>query len=126
MFSSIKTGYDYLQKVPVEKRKEESARIRTNHPNRVPVVILQHTTKNHEIPKLDKYKYLVPSDLTVGQFLYVLRKRLQLTSEKAIFLFADRSYILPPPVFMELIYSQYASKDDGFLYLTLSGENSFG
>ena len=28
-----------------------------------------------DIPPVDKRKYLIPMDLTVGQFVYVIRKR---------------------------------------------------
>ncbi|MCO5577661.1 hypothetical protein L7F22_031492 [Adiantum nelumboides] len=47
-----------------------------------------------DIPTIDKKKYLVPSDLTVGQFVYVIRKRIKLAPEKAIFIFVDE--VLPP------------------------------
>jgi hypothetical protein len=36
----------------------------------------------------------VPSDLTVGQFVYVIRKRIKLSPEKAIFIFVKN--VLPP------------------------------
>lgn len=39
-------------------------------------------------------RYLVPADLTVGQFVYVVRKRIKLSAEKAIFVFVKNS--LPP------------------------------
>ena len=39
-------------------------------------------------------RYLVPSDLTVGQFVYVIRKRIKLSPEKAIFIFTNN--VLPP------------------------------
>ena len=39
-------------------------------------------------------RYLVPADLTVGQFVYVIRKRIKLSSEKAIFIFIKNT--LPP------------------------------
>lgn len=39
-------------------------------------------------------RYLVPGDLTVGQFVYVIRKRIKLTPEKAIFIFVNN--VLPP------------------------------
>ena len=39
-------------------------------------------------------RYLVPADLTVGQFVYVIRKRIKLNAEKAIFIFVDN--VLPP------------------------------
>lgn len=41
-----------------------------------------------------KCRYLVPADLTVGQFVYVIRKRIKLSAEKAIFIFVDN--VLPP------------------------------
>ena len=47
-----------------------------------------------DIPTIDKKKYLVPADLTVGQFVYVIRKRIKLSPEKAIFIFVNE--ILPP------------------------------
>lgn len=40
------------------------------------------------------HRYLVPSDLTVGQFVYVIRKRIKLSPEKAIFIFVKN--VLPP------------------------------
>jgi len=36
----------------------------------------------------------VPADLTVGQFVYVIRKRVHLSPEKAIFVFVKNT--LPP------------------------------
>ena len=39
-------------------------------------------------------RYLVPADLTVGQFVYVIRKRIKLPPEKAIFVFINN--YLPP------------------------------
>ena len=107
-------------------------------------------------------RYLVPADLTVGQFVYVIRKRIKLSPEKAIFIFVNN--VLPPtgalfsclsrpvpssaslhaqrrftragPVsnttqlgctaaLMSSIYEDHKD-DDGFLYVTYSGENTFG
>ncbi|KAF5472782.1 hypothetical protein F2P56_009471, partial [Juglans regia] len=69
-------------------------------------------------------RYLVPADLTVGQFVYVVRKRIKLSAEKAIFVFVKNT--LPPTAsLMSAIYEE--NKDeDGFLYMTYSGENTFG
>ncbi|XP_008661527.1 autophagy-related protein 8C isoform X1 [Zea mays] len=70
------------------------------------------------------HEYLVPADLTVGQFVYVVRKRIKLSAEKAIFIFVKNT--LPPTAaLMSAIYEE--NKDeDGFLYMTYSGENTFG
>ena len=42
-------------------------------------------------------RYLVPADLTVGQFIYVIRKRIKLPPERAIFIFVDN--VIPPTGF---------------------------
>ena len=77
-----------------------------------------------DIPDIDKNKYLVPSDLTVGQFVYVIRKRMKLPAEKTIFVFVNRQ--LPSTAaLLSTVYKDNADAD-GFLYVTYSGENTFG
>lgn len=67
---------------------------------------------------------MVPGDLSVGQFVYVIRKRIKLPSEKAIFIFIND--ILPPTAaLMSTIYEEHKD-EDGFLYVLYSGENTFG
>ena len=56
---------------------------------RIPIICEKCDKKNISVPTLDKTKYLVPFDLTVGQFMFVLRKRMKLSPEQAIFLFVD-------------------------------------
>ena len=77
-----------------------------------------------DIPDIDKKKYLVPVDLTVGQFHYVVRKRIKLPAEKALFLFCNNSI----PANASLISTVYEEQkeEDGFLYLQYSGESTFG
>jgi hypothetical protein len=58
-----------------------------------------------DIPDIDKKKYLVPSDLTVGQFHYVIRKRIKLAPEKALFLFCSNS-IPPNAALMSTVYEE--------------------
>jgi GABA(A) receptor-associated protein len=130
---------------PFEKRKAEAERIRQKYTDRIPVsaapsvmsnlkVICEKVEKS-DIPTIDKKKYLVPSDLTVGQFCYVIRKRIKLAPEKAIFIFVNE--VLPPTAaLMSSIYDEHKD-DDGFLYITYlplssgsnssyAGENTFG
>ncbi|KAJ2493230.1 Autophagy- protein 8 [Coemansia sp. RSA 2050] len=105
-----------------EKRKAESDRIRQKYPDRIPVIC--EKVEKSDIQTIDKKKYLVPSDLTVGQFVYVIRKRIKLSPEKAIFIFVNE--ILPPTAaLMSTVYEEHKDSD-GFLYITYSGENTFG
>ncbi|GMH00608.1 hypothetical protein Nepgr_002447 [Nepenthes gracilis] len=112
----------FKQEHEFEKRRAESARIREKYPDRIPVIV--EKAEKSDIPNIDKKKYLVPADLTVGQFVYVIRKRIKLSAEKAIFIFVDN--VLPPTgAIMSSIYEE-KKDEDGFLYVTYSGENTFG
>lgn len=67
-----------------------------------------------DIATIDKKKYLVPADLTVGQFVYVIRKRIKLSPEKAIFIFVDE--VLPPTAaLMSSIYEEHKD-EDGYVF----------
>jgi GABA(A) receptor-associated protein len=67
---------------------------------------------------------LVPNDLTVGQFQFVIRKRIKLDSQKALFIFINGKL----PITSELLKNVYEKEkdDDGFLYVGYAGENTFG
>ncbi|CDO51812.1 hypothetical protein DV451_004287 [Geotrichum candidum] len=105
-----------------EHRKAEADRIRHKYTDRIPVIC--EKVEKSDIPMIDKAKYLVPTDLTVGQFVYVIRKRIKLAPEKAVFIFVDD--VLPPTAaLMSTIYEEHKDPD-GFLYITYSGENTFG
>merc|ERR1711990_371625 len=107
---------------PLEKRQAEALRIREKYPDRIPVIV--EKAGRSDIPDIDKKKYLVPGDLTAGQFVYVIRKRIKLSPEKAIFIFVNN--ILPPTAaLMSSIYEEHKD-EDGFLYIVYSGENTFG
>jgi GABA(A) receptor-associated protein len=106
----------------LEKRKNESSRMTEKYPCRVPVIVEKHV--DADLPDIDKKKYLVPTDLTIGQFIHVIRKRIKLTPEKAIFIFVNN--LLPPTsALMSTIYESQKD-EDGFLYISYNGENVFG
>lgn len=63
-----------------EQRRTESERVRAKYPDRIPVIC--EKIEKSKVEDIDKKKYLVPSDLTCGQFVYVIRKRLKLPAEK--------------------------------------------
>ena len=105
-----------------EKRKNESTRIRSKYPDKIPVIVERF--EKSQVNNIDKNKYLVPSDVSVGQFLYIIRKRIQLTPEKAIYIFIDNKM---PPIAqtMSHLYQHYKD-EDGFLYVLYASESTFG
>mmetsp|Transcript_40121 Transcript_40121/g.55742 ORF Transcript_40121/g.55742 Transcript_40121/m.55742 type:complete len:119 (-) Transcript_40121:142-498(-) len=112
----------FKQEHTLEKRKAESQRIRDKYPDRIPVIV--EKAKKSDISDIDKKKYLVPKDLTAAQFMFVIRKRIKLSSEKAMFIFVN-NVLVPTAELMSAIYKKHADAD-GFLYISYSNENAFG
>lgn len=106
----------------LEYRKVESQKIRTKYPERVPVIV--EKVANSDIKQIDKRKYLVPNEITVAQFMWIVRKRIDMPAEKAIFLFVNKVIPSAAKSMGELYEEQ--KDDDGFLYIQYSGENTFG
>lgn len=114
---------EFKQKYTLETRKMEAKKIKNKYPDRVPVIV-EMSDPESKI-KIDKNKYLVPSDLTVSQFIFVLRRRLKLKPEEAIYLFFGDGILVNCSEIMLNVYEKY--KDNcSFLYVTISFENTFG
>jgi GABA(A) receptor-associated protein len=118
--SSTNDSVFFRLRYPLEKRLQESTNILKKYPERIPVILNISQT----LPKIDKIKYLVPKDLTLAQFIGVVRKRMIMDSEKAIYVSIDDT--LPAcSDDMISIYDKYKN-EDGFLYLNFGMENTFG
>ena len=113
---------DFKRDFSFHKRFEESAKVINQYPDRRPI-ICEKAFENVS-PTIDKKKYLVPCDLNVGQFMYVIRKRLKLLPEEAIFLFVNNRIISGTSI-IGTIYDNYKDAD-GFLYIQYAKENVYG
>lgn len=123
MANSIIKRPSFKERFTFETRQDEALRIMKKYPDRIPIIV-ERSSSDTTTELINKNKYLAPSSLTVGQFVYVIRKRLVLAPEKAIFLFIGG--ILPPTAsLLGSIYDERKDKDH-FLYITYSGENTFG
>ena len=118
------TSTSFKSEHSFSKRLVESKRIMSKYNDRIPIICEKAKNAGKNCPLIDKKKYLVPNDLTVAQFIYVIRKRLKLDSEKAMFIFINGQL----PTNSHLICDLYEkNKDqDGFLYVTYALENTFG
>jgi GABA(A) receptor-associated protein len=105
-----------------EERKSECDIIRKKYPNRIPIIVIKNSKS--DIPDIDKNKFLVPNDLSIAQFLFTIRKRIKLRPEQSLFLFVKNT--LPrSDILLQQLYKEMQD-EDGFLYITYSGENTFG
>lgn len=114
--------YKYITKFRKQKLEERikiSKKIMIKYPDRVPIIVDCKKEIN-----LDKNKYLVPNNINLGQLMYILKKKININKNQSIFLLCNNTLLLNT----ELINSLYNKhKDyDGFLYIILSLENTFG
>ena len=106
------------------RRKEISANLRREYPDRVPLYI----------PDIDggigldmaKKKILVPINFTVAQFMAELRRSTpSLRSQDGMTPFINKTVIPTATSLFYELYDKY-KQDDGFLYMTLVRDNTFG
>lgn len=103
--------------------------------NKLPVLVDRTDDKQ---PEINANKFLIPHDMTVGQFLKnTIRKRINLSEAEAVFLYICKysyddqdnekiEYSIPPnAALLSNIYHENQDRD-GYLYLTYSKENTFG
>lgn len=118
--------------VPFEKRAAEAHRIRAKYPHRIPVIV--ERAPRSDLPEIEKKKFLVPTNMLVGEFKYIIHKHInqtcnlsgppQLTHEKTIYLFISNA-ALKAGALMQEIYEMHMA-EDGFLYIEYAAENTLG
>jgi GABA(A) receptor-associated protein len=111
----------YKEEVSFDDRSKESTTMLQRFPDRIPIIVERRC---EQVPRIDKRKYMAPSSLTMGQFAYVIRKRLKLKSSDAIFLFLNKK-LMTQASSLESVYAR-EKDEDGFLYVIYDFENSFG
>ena len=116
--SKFKTKHTFL------KRREEAIRILGKFPDRIPIIV-EKDPRCKDIPDIDRKKYLVPSDLTMANFMYVIRRRIKLIPEKSLYLFVDETNMVASSQLISSVYADFASPDK-FLYILYAGESTFG
>ena len=106
-----------------EKRHELCSRIRAKYEDRVPIII--EVTRDSQLT-LNREKFLVPGDISVGGLLSEIRKQASVRPEEAIFIFCGGGGVLvPTSETVSHIYEKYKD-EDGFLYMVVALENTFG
>tara|TARA_B100000795_G_scaffold19451_1_gene12926 strand:+ start:135 stop:566 length:432 start_codon:yes stop_codon:yes gene_type:complete len=112
--------FNFKKKISFEERCKQSKAIIEKYPNRLPVIC----NVSNKLPDLDRHKYLIPTDIKSSTFFYIIRKRLNINEKKSMYFFVN-SKALIGNVFMEEVYRKYKDAD-GFLYIYVCAENTFG
>jgi GABA(A) receptor-associated protein len=107
---------------PKNYTQNSADRIIEKYPHRLPILIWEQGSGID----MKKRKFIVPKDITLGQFLYVVRKQMKNLSESdGLFIFiTGKGVMLPVSELMSCIYNEH--NDNGFLKFTVTKENTFG
>ena len=115
--------HSFKNKHSFKQRKLDCDQILLKYPDRIPVLCEKHPYSKNA-PDIDKHKYLVCYDLTIGQFMLVIRKRMNVKPEVGLYMFINGT-IYSNSTFLQELYLDFRDYD-GFLYIEYDVENTFG
>ena len=121
---SKNTPFKYKTDHSLEERQNESSRILREYPNRMPIIC--EKAPNSDLPIIKKTKYLVPSDMTVHQFHFLIRRNLDLNEASALYLITPKGVTLTGDKTIMEVYNNNKDKQDNFLYIYYASELTWG
>jgi hypothetical protein len=125
---------DFRRRFKLEERKEITNKILTKYEEKCPIYLSFDSQLN--LKSFRNYnRYIVTNNLTLSQFLLIVKKKINVDSNETLTLFIEiydknnsnikNSILAPLSSSIASIYD-LNKNDDGFLYMTLVKENVFG
>ena len=115
----------YQDTVSYDKRCEESQKLCIKYPDYIPVIV---NCFNPEI-QIKKYKFLAPKEAICTRLMVSIRSQLILNSGTAVFMFID-NMLIENSKNLGQVYEYYMSnkkdKNDKYMYIDITLENTFG
>uniref|UniRef100_T1KZB4 Autophagy-related protein n=1 Tax=Tetranychus urticae TaxID=32264 RepID=T1KZB4_TETUR len=118
------TGSYYKERKDFAARKTECETLKAKYENKIPVIIERYNKERH-LNLMEKTKFLVPGDLYVSKLLMIIRDKVRVNENQAIYLVADNKTILTMTKTMAEVYQEHKD-EDGFVYITYASQSVFG
>ena len=118
---------NFKKNTSYEERLQKSNKMLSLYPDRIPVIVEMATSSlsyNNYIKSSHKIKYLVPYNINMGQFIQIIREKININPSMALFFFINKQ-VFPITSLMGDIYKNNADSD-GFLYIEFCEESTFG
>ena len=74
----------------MEQTKKDIHQLKDKYPGKLPIFVTK-SPSSKDIPNLPNHKFLAEPSLSVGQFIYIIRKQLKLPPEIALFIFVNNT-----------------------------------
>ena len=126
MFTKSNSVCDFRITRSMEQRRSDNDRMQKFYPNSIQVVLQSKSIF------LDRSKYLVPNNLTIGQFLFYLRQKISVNTNKGLYLFVEQidkdektmsTYLPQTGNTLEMVYTNWRHID-GYLYMFIEQEST--
>ncbi|KAE8607391.1 hypothetical protein XENTR_v10011163 [Xenopus tropicalis] len=109
---------------PADSRIHEVNRVRSRFPYKIPVIV-ERSPQEKRLPQLEKIKFLVPPEITMGQFVNTIRCKLPLPPSHSLCVMVSGRQVASLAMTMSQVYSENRDQD-GFLYLSYMSQDVFG
>ena len=106
------------------KLRESILKIRTKYPDKIPIFVLK-SKADKILPEINVNKFVVPAEITIGELMNVVRKKISLSPEVSMFFFINENVMPCVSDRIGSLYEQYKN-DDNLLLIYYCGENTFG
>ena len=116
--------FDYKKSVPLEQRQSDFKKVMETNKGRIPIIC--ERCPGSTAPVIQKKKFLVPPEMRVGQFGEIIRRKLELSKEAALFFLVNGTHSLSGNQLMSEVYAKLKDPEDSFLYIGYSNEMVWG
>ncbi|XP_072265534.1 microtubule-associated protein 1 light chain 3 gamma [Pyxicephalus adspersus] len=114
----------FKQRKSLETRKTEAIGMKAKYPTKIPVIVERYAKEKY-LPRLDKTKFLVPQDITMSQFVSIIRDRMHLSATHALYVLVKGKTLPSMTLTMTELYEDQKD-EDGFLYMIYASQEMFG
>ncbi|XP_044125541.1 microtubule-associated proteins 1A/1B light chain 3C-like [Bufo gargarizans] len=114
----------FKQRKRLDSRIHEVNRVKSRYPCKLPVIV-ERSHREKLLPPLQKIKFLVPPEVTMGQFVSMIRCRLSLPPSHSLCIIVNGRQMASLSMTMLEVYAEHRDQD-GFLYVTYRSHEVFG
>ncbi|XP_075688421.1 microtubule-associated protein 1 light chain 3 gamma isoform X2 [Rhinoderma darwinii] len=122
--SKVPTSKPFKQRKQLGKKMSEVIGIKAKFPTKIPVIVERYHKEKY-LPLLDKIKFLVPRDLSMSQFVNIIRNRMDLSATQAFYILVNEKNLVSMSFTMSELYRDQKD-EDGFIYMTYASQEMFG
>ena len=115
--------FKYQKAKSLQERNAEFQNVIQSNPGKIAVIC--EKAPNSKIVDIEKSKFLIADDINLSQFSLLIRKKLKMGKEEALFFLVNGNKSLTGDDTMKDVYNKYKN-EDGFLYIAYASEEVWG